>query len=231
MKCATSTRFFFGGTKSYILFLISSCFYLISLSVTPYPFQFLLKVLPIFILLIVSITTLKGRFRQLITLAIIASGCGDVFLALQLEHGFILGLVSFFVAHLVYIVSFCTQGAIEYSSMNTSLNRWRIIGVLGVVLFAALIGSHILPSTGQLFVPVCVYLIAISLMGITALLFSMNNTIVLGAFCFICSDSILALSLFKVPLPLSSFLVMTTYYLAQFLIVKGAISHQSSAAR
>ncbi|CAD5249535.1 Lysoplasmalogenase [Alteromonas sp. 38] len=230
MKFASHLRHYLNGANLYLLFLITSCFYLLTLTLASYPFQFLPKVLPICILLVTSITMLQGRFRQLISLAIIASGCGDVFLAIQLENGFIFGLISFLVAHIIYIVSFCTQGTMSLSTMNNSLNRWRLVGVLGVIVFALIIGRHILPSTGQLFVPVCVYLAAISLMGITALVFNMSNTIVLGAFCFICSDSILAHSLFKEPFPLSSFLVMTTYYLAQFFIVKGAVSYQGSSA-
>jgi uncharacterized membrane protein YhhN len=39
------------------------------------------------------------------------------------------------------------------------------------------------------------------------------------------SDSMLAINKFMQPLPFASLLIMTTYILAQYLIVEGAIKH------
>jgi uncharacterized membrane protein YhhN len=47
--------------------------------------------------------------------------------------------------------------------------------------------------------------------------------IVLGAFSFILSDSLIALDKFLHPLPYNNYSVMITYYAAQWMIVHGSL--------
>jgi len=204
-----------GTTALTVSFGITAILYLVSLNFAPYPFQFAIKVLPIIILFTIALQSLTGLLRVLICGGVAASGIGDVFLALDLEHAFLFGLASFLVAHVFYVVSF------RYQSDNLSTQAWRIAGALLVVVFGLAMVFHLLPSTGELIIPVSVYLLVISLMGLTAFLYNQNKTTALGACCFICSDAILAQSIFKTPLPFSGVLVMATYYIAQLLIVQG----------
>jgi alkylglycerol monooxygenase len=46
--------------------------------------------------------------------------------------------------------------------------------------------------------------------------------VAIGALCFMLSDSILAINKFAMPLPMSEFAVLTTYYAAQILIAHNA---------
>jgi uncharacterized membrane protein YhhN len=89
--------------------------------------------------------------------------------------------------------------------------------------------SLLLPTLGNLKIPVFVYAIILS----TMLLFAFKgylkwskpagSYILLGAIIFVCSDSILAFNKFYKPILFSSFLIMATYLLAQYLIVVGIL--------
>jgi uncharacterized membrane protein YhhN len=89
--------------------------------------------------------------------------------------------------------------------------------------------SFLMPFLGDLKIPVTIYASIISIM----LLFAFNGFLVwekpgnllvfLGAFFFIISDSILAINKFYAPIPKSSFFIMLTYLLAQYLIVIGIL--------
>ena len=79
------------------------------------------------------------------------------------------------------------------------------------------------PHLGDMLIPVAVYLLIILGMGISAALGTTNHSlVVVGAALFIISDSLIAINRFLVPVPLSGLLVMTTYYMAQFLITYGS---------
>ena len=64
-------------------------------------------------------------------------------------------------------------------------------------------------------------------MGIAALLSKLHWHVAMGALFFVASDSILALSIFREPLPLSNYLVMATYYIAQYFIVFGLVQSKN----
>ena len=87
----------------------------------------------------------------------------------------------------------------------------------------------LLPSLGDLKIPVFVYALTISIMLLFALKGFMNwhkpasIYILIGAIIFVASDSLLAFDKFYAPLQYSSFLIMTTYLLAQYLIVIGIL--------
>jgi uncharacterized membrane protein YhhN len=89
--------------------------------------------------------------------------------------------------------------------------------------------SVLLPSLGDLKIPVTIYASVISIM----LLFAFNGFLVwenpgnkyifVGAIVFVISDSILAVNKFYSPIERSSFFIMLTYLVAQYLIVVGIL--------
>jgi uncharacterized membrane protein YhhN len=99
--------------------------------------------------------------------------------------------------------------------------KWLIS--LTIVSFTAVMAGHILPASGSLFYPVVAYISVITLMGLTAVWLAQTKLIVTGALLFVISDAILAQSVFKTPLPLSTFWVMTTYYGAQYCLTMGLV--------
>jgi uncharacterized membrane protein YhhN len=64
----------------------------------------------------------------------------------------------------------------------------------------------------------------ISLMAVLAI-FSLVQTpyLLIGAFLFVISDSLIAVNKFVIPLPWQHLLVMLTYYLAQYYLFIGCI--------
>lgn len=204
--------------KSILLVVITlSCVYLATLVYAPYPFQFLLKATPILILSAASWLLLTGQIRLLLTLALIFSAIGDVFLAPSEFYHFVFGLASFLIAQIIYTVIFYRANQGKPYSHAIKL----FCGTL--ILYAVVMAVYLLPNTGDLLIPVTVYLIVICFMGVFALLSCMHKLAKLGALTFVCSDSILALGLFVKPLPANDFFVMLTYYSAQVLLVMGFV--------
>ncbi|MCP2025718.1 putative membrane protein YhhN [Flavobacterium sp. HSC-32F16] len=169
----------------------------------------------------------KFPTQKILLTALLFSWIGDVILLFSdiAEIYFILGLVSFLISHILYCVLFNRQ-------IKEKIKRNAVIFAIGSVLIAIyLIGmlSVLLPSLGDLKIPVIAYASVISIM----LLFAYNGLLIwkkpanqlvfFGALFFIVSDSILALNKFYTPLKKSSFIIMLTYLVAQYLIVIGVL--------
>lgn len=165
--------------------------------------------------------------KKILLLALTFSWIGDVILmfADKGELYFIFGLVAFLLSHLVYIVLFSKQLPTENNKDKAIL--W--IGIVAILTYLALMLATLLPSLGDLKIPVVVYALVISTMLFFAFKGSLSwakpakNYILLGAIIFVSSDSILAFDKFYAPIPMSNFLIMATYLVAQYLIVAGVL--------
>jgi sterol desaturase/sphingolipid hydroxylase (fatty acid hydroxylase superfamily)/uncharacterized membrane protein YhhN len=163
-----------------------------------------------------------GRFDALLLGALAMSLAGDAFL--MFPGYFIPGLVSFLVAHLLYIALF-RMGQRWFPSRRALAIT---LGV-GAVMYAYLWQGG-LPAA--LRVPVAAYVVVIALMAAqaigraTVLQGSVNGGaavgVAIGAGFFMLSDSLLAVNKFVSPLPMAQVWVLSTYYLAQILIVRYA---------
>ena len=137
------------------------------------------------------------------------------------EIFFLLGLASFLIAHIFYIVFFHYVRVRE----NVKSNPWLLVIV--VVYYAVLI-SWLSPFLGEMKLPVRIYGIVISIMFMLAMhMFSIKNKIagkwmIWGALLFVISDSVLAINEFYQPFEAANVIIMLTYGLAQLFIVKGA---------
>lgn len=173
----------------------------------------------------------KFPSQNILLSALAFSWIGDVILLFSdiAEIYFILGLISFLLSHLFYCVLFNRQN-------KEKIKRNAVIFVIGSILIAFyLIGmlSVLLPALGDLKIPVIVYASVISIM----LLFAYNGLLIwkknanqyvfTGAVFFVISDSILALNKFDAPIQKSSFIIMLTYLVAQYLIVTGILKLNS----
>ena len=167
------------------------------------------------------ISIVSKHITKLITLTLIALLCswfGDTFLMFQENRPifFILGLSSFLLAHIAYILIFYSfRGAVSKTMI-------LIISLLFVSYSFAL--SYLLwHGLGDMKFPVIIYSLVLTFMGIVGVIknLKVNNVIVIGVVLFIISDSLLAYTKFVDPIVSGKFLIMTTYILAQFLIIKG----------
>lgn len=164
-----------------------------------------------------------GRPLKVLRVGLIFALLGDIFLMIQEVDLFALGLASFLIMQLCYCVVFRLQGAVRPVSLV-------IIGLMGLP-FAAYAGSFLLilrpafatnPALNSLWIPVVIYVICISTMGLMAALrrgLPGYWPVLAGALLFILSDSAIAVNSFLVPFAGSTPLIMGTYAAAQYLIV------------
>lgn len=215
------------NSSFYKIYIAFSILYLIILLSGYERFDLFLK--PILIPIIGFGVYFHRKFPTKNTLlsGLILSWIGDVILLFTDlgEIYFILGLLSFLTAHIIYCVLFNKQRKVR-KKQNRSL---FIFGSILIALYLIGMVSFLMPFLGNLEIPVTIYASIISIM----LLFAFNGFLVwekpgnllifLGAFFFIISDSILAINKFYAPIPKSSFFIMLTYLLAQYLIVIGIL--------
>lgn len=169
----------------------------------------------------------KFPSKNILLTALLFSWIGDVILLFAdiAEIYFILGLVSFLIAHIAYCVLFNKQNTLELH-INKAL---FIIGSLLIAFYLIGMITVLMPHLGELKIPVVIYASVISIM----LLFAFNGYLIwkrkgalyifLGAAVFVVSDSILAMNKFHAPIYKSSFFIMLTYLVAQYLIVMGVL--------
>ena len=160
--------------------------------------------------------------------ALLFSWIGDCILmfAYKGELYFIFGLLAFLIAHILFIRLFFGKK----SEDNHSNNQLFWLGFIIIMIY--LIGMLVLlfPTLGDLKMPVGIYAMTISIMLIIALKGAFNwekkakYTVLLGAFFFVISDSILAIDKFHSPIVSASYSIMITYLIAQFCITYGILN-------
>ncbi|SDC65523.1 lysoplasmalogenase [Niabella drilacis] len=191
--------------------------------------QFFLKPLLVSTLLGIFISETAGiasPFKKWIIGALVFSVGGDTLLlfANNNELYFILGLVSFLMAHVCYILCF------HFIKVKESVSgKWHTAIIVGVYYF--FIMSFLIPHLGALKIPVLIYGMVISFMLLLAMhLYDLTDhttarTILTGAILFVVSDSVLAVNKFYRPAPWGGWAIMVTYMGAQWLLVKGLIRY------
>jgi uncharacterized membrane protein YhhN len=103
-----------------------------------------------------------------------------------------------------------------------------------VLVYVGILFYILKPGTGSLKVPVLVYASVLGAMLLTAIHAFHFPAQLAGAFCvtgamlFVISDSLLALDKFYSPFKAAPLLVMTTYCLAQLLLVTGSRKYLQS---
>ena len=180
--------------------------------------RFFTKPILIPLLILIFITRLKSEKIQLDKLflaGLVLSFFGDLFLLFQ--WGFLPGLGSFLLAHVFYIISF------RKKTQNSIWRFWPII--LG--LFATTLLVFLFPYLKEMKIPVIIYAVVIATMMYNALK-THNRNLIIGALLFLISDTLLSINLFLQPLMILNLLVMITYIAAQWFLVKGMISEESS---
>lgn len=169
-----------------------------------------------------------NSFAKKILGALVFSWAGDVLL--MFPHYFLPGLISFLIAHIFYILAF-------YENINSAKEKrglfTNLLFALPFLLFSSLLFNLLTPGLGEMMIPVAVYTSVITVMGIaSALRYGTVSKesflfVMLGAIIFISSDSTIAINKFMYAgeLPYARLIIMSTYMLAQLLIVLGCLKH------
>ena len=177
----------------------------------------------------------NAGFRSTVVwLAIFFSLAGDVLLMFEAgdPNFFMIGLAAFLIAHIFYILSYRQH---QDRSLEKSLKGVQKIRFSFPIVLA---GSGLIvvlyPSLGSLKVPVVVYALVLIVMVLNSV-FRYGRTsnvsfglVFLGSILFMFSDSVLAINKFLKPVPAAGFWIMSTYILAQFLIIHGLVKHASN---
>ena len=175
---------------------------------------------------LLSIT--KGISKWILA-ALLFSLAGDALLMFEEKNSifFLLGLSSFLLAHIFYIVFFHVVRVRE----KIKGNPWLLVVV---VIYYAILINLLSPYLADMKIPVLVYGIVISFMLMMAMhmLFIKNKRagrwMMFGALLFVVSDSVLAINKFYQSFEAAGVLIMLTYGLAQLFIVEGAIKYLRS---
>ncbi|MEY4954358.1 MAG: hypothetical protein RI981_443 [Bacteroidota bacterium] len=154
---------------------------------------------------------LKPAMRNALLCTLFFAWLGDVFLLIPGGAAlyFQLGLGAFLIMQITYIRQFVKLGALRWSYVLVPV-------LLYVIGFLAFLYPN-LPAA--LLAPVVVYALALGSMLYFAFQIS-NFELRWGAFLFVVSDSLLAFGKFYFEYPWNSFAVMSTYILAQLLLIR-----------
>jgi len=142
---------------------------------------------------------------------------GDIFLAFPQSNMFLLGLISFLVGHIFYVIGFFNVAHI---------NTWTWMGTSLVLIFSGTVYFWLKPHLGTLKGAVLAYIIVITLMlsGAWSILGESDLAglgrafIFSGAVFFYISDLFVARDRFVKKAPINRFLGLPLYYTGQFLL-------------
>ena len=182
-----------------------------------------IKPLLVPVLLLSFYTSVKQRGNYKIIGALVFSTMGDILLIFEGRPFFILGLLSFLLAHVLFVLIFRSRAG------TIKLDFYTVVCSLFILSYYFFFMKFLWPHLGAMRIPVLAYAFVISGMLWMALQLlrstsSLRGHIVLGALFFVVSDSLLSIQLFYSSFELAHFYVMLTYLLAQFLLVYGILN-------
>lgn len=165
-----------------------------------------------FIALCVAAGGIHSPYGWVILGALALSWWGDLCLVSQGRTIFMLGLISFFLAHIAYCAAFVLYG-IDQSSTTFALAVLLLPGFLVI--------RWLHPHLDKMKVPVYGYICVISIMAalsISAYTTTGGILIPCGAMLFYCSDIFVARERFVKPAKANAYIGLPLYYLGQMLL-------------
>ncbi len=145
-----------------------------------------------------------------VSIALITSLSGDIFLALDGEKYFIHGLVSFAFTHIFYIIAF-----LVVNSPIGIISDQVIIAFIVFCLFAIVFFWFFYKKLGKKKIPILIYITIMAIMSSLSIRVSWLTFI--GAIAFILSDFELGINKFYKPIPYKSIVNGLMYFPAQFI--------------
>jgi uncharacterized membrane protein YhhN len=177
------------------------------------------------IMFLANINPFTARLHILMFAGLFFSWAGDVVLEFSDNNGniFMLGLVCFLLAHIMYLtVFFMTPGK------NSILSN-RIWLLIPVIIYGLVLVLYLYNELAEMKLPVIIYTAVI----LTMLSGAINRVekvkkesyylVLAGAIFFVISDSSIAVNKFRHQFDSSGIVIMSTYILAQYLLVAGYI--------
>jgi uncharacterized membrane protein YhhN len=200
-----------------LLVAVSAVLHLRAEAYGPRRHLYLFKPLTVILIILIALQTknsVSPFYKYAILGGLVFSLVGDIFLMLPSDR-FINGLVSFLLAHLFYIAAFTFAGA------PRTINFLYAIPFL---VYGAVMLRILLPGLGSMKAPVMIYMLVILLMAWQALnrwaaTGEQGSALAFaGAMLFVASDSLLAVNRFRKAIGGAQLYIMSTYFMAQWLI-------------
>ncbi len=171
-----------------------------------------------------SKVVISRSYQLAVLTGIICSLTGDIFLMLPgsvFRHGFLCGLLSFLLAHLCFLRAL----------ISDSRFAGRPLAFVGIAALGAINLWILWPGLpAALRIPVVTYVCLLLCMTAQAIsrglqLRSLSGRLALiGGMCFMLSDTLLAYNRFYTPITHSPLLILSSYYLALWLIAASVTS-------
>lgn len=206
---------------TFLLFLLASIMDIIGVILKIPMLVYFFKPLIIIALLFLYVFSLPKRLKWYV-IALEFSFFGDVLLMFSGKLFFMAGLLSFLMAHILFIKIVINQ------IQKTSILKVIIASIPFLMLFLGLM-FVLRNSLNELLIPVIIYGLTISTFGIVSLINYLQKKslksflMLVGAVVFISSDSLLAISKFYNSNEVFEVLIMITYIVAQYLIFRSMI--------
>jgi len=181
------------------------------------------KLIPMVLIIVYGLMQLpkkKELHHYLVIIGLLFCMLGDYSL-----QWFIIGLFSFLIGHIFYILAF----NLRRSKGKRNNLMGLFISAYAIIMAIIMVKSLIEGQKGGLIVPVILYIFVISLMVWIAWL-TKNIWIMIGSLSFMVSDSILAWNMFVSSVDVASLLIMSTYYGAQFCFARSLHRPMSSSS-
>jgi uncharacterized membrane protein YhhN len=161
------------------------------------------------------------RGERRVALGLVFGAIGDI--CLNIPGAFLAGMIAFAIGHGLYVWAFTRW---------SRANAWHLL--LPVLLYLALPLPLMLQGTGELTVPVTLYLGIIGAMIWRAAVVADDAqqtglarwAALLGALLFAFSDTLIGVNKFVMPLPGAGFPIIVTYWLGQLLIGTSAVTRR-----
>ena len=196
-----------------VAFVVAAVLNLVSVTADVRWLEVVTKPLLCGLLLVWAWLACERRPPGLLMAGLVAALVGDELLGPDGSVWFIAGMGAFLVMQVCYVVGFVRLGAVDrLRERRWVIAAWALLWlVLNVVLG---------PSLGALQIPIAVYSAALTTMAACAVATG-DRRIGVGGVLFLISDTLIGLGAADVHVPASGFLVMSTYAVAQLLIVTG----------
>ena len=174
---------------------------------------------------VLEATTTIARVDWLIVVALIGGCAGDILLMLKdQDKWFVYGMGAFLINQIFYIISFFLS-ITNYAAFNL----WGLLLIGPTILILVFMVPRFINKTGDLKIPVIVYMIAIVLMNVAALIRLSTDQALpsilmfIGSLSFIFSDATIGLDKWGGEVKNARLIIITTYLMAQFYIALGAL--------
>ena len=191
--------------------LIMGIVYIFFIPSEPFAVKILFKLIPMWLIIYYAFIQKPDGAKQ--NKGLILAGLFFCMLGDGLLHWFLVGLSCFLIGHIIYIFGFLKKW---------HFSKLRALSAIPLLAFSLIVGNQLIQALQQggndgLIVPVIFYIGAISLMAWAAFMTG-NLYAIIGSLLFVISDTVLSWNMFISDVPYSHFLIMATYYTAQFFI-------------